>query len=146
MCKQCMDSGARYGHRKRTKELVAWAKKKKKHIRRDELLAFLMDKPYQQQQQLIPPTSLGNQTSNDDVTEASPTSYQKLLPTPPGFIQGHQSPISSPRRRSLADSDLYTFSGKDGTGTGRKRTANSGSGTSFFDFNIIGPDSKRIRL
>ena len=136
-----MDSGARYGHRKRTKELVSWAKKKRKHIRRDELLAFLMDKPYHQHQQQAPP--LNSITANDDLAETSPITHQKSHPPPPGFMQV-QSPISSPRRRSLADSDLYGIGGKEGSG--RKRTATSAGGTSIFDFNMHAPDSKRMRL
>lgn len=46
VCRQCMECGVKYGQRKRTRELVAWTKKKRKHIRRDELLAFLLDKPH----------------------------------------------------------------------------------------------------
>ena len=141
-----MDSGARYGHKKRTKEVVAWVKKKKKHIHRDELLAFLLDKPYQhQQQQFVPPIPPHNQsiTTSEDTDASSATVHQKLHSAPPGFMQG-PSPISSPRRRNLADSDLYTLSGKEGSG--RKRTATSSGGTNIFDFNMLGPDCKRIRL
>lgn len=153
VCKQCMDSGARYGQRKRTKELVAWAKKKRKLIRRDELLAFLMDKPYQQQQS----SGLNPTTTNDDSAELSPVSNQKPPPPPPGFMQGHCpasfGPISSPRRRALLkdeppsrsnDGEIYGIGGKEGSG--RKRTASSTSGTSIFDFNMLGPDCKRMRL
>jgi len=146
VCRQCMDSGARYGHKKRTREVVAWARKKKKHISRDELLAFLLDKPYQhQQQQFIPPAPPHHPsiTTSEDTGDASANVHQKLHSAPPGFMQS-PSPISSPRRRNLADNDLYTISGKEGSG--RKRTAAGSGGTSIFDFNHLGPDCKRIRL
>ena len=45
MCRQCVDSGVRYGQRKKNRDLIAWAKKKRRHIKREELLAYLMDKP-----------------------------------------------------------------------------------------------------
>lgn len=45
MCRQCVESGVRYGQRKKNRELIAWAKKKRRHIKREELLAYLMDKP-----------------------------------------------------------------------------------------------------
>ena len=150
-----MDSGTKYGQKRRTKELIAWAKKKRKIIRRDELLAFLMDKPYQQQQSSM----LNSTTTNDDLAELSPFTFQKPLPPAQGFLQGpcpanFNSPILSPRRRALlkdelpstwsSDGDVYGISGKEGSG--RKRTASSTSGSSIFDFNMLGPDCKRMRL
>lgn len=118
-----MDSGAKFGQRKRTKDVIAWAKKKRKHIRRDELLAFLLDKPYQQQ-----PAPILNPTTTNEA-ELSSLSHQKPLPPSQGFVQG---PC------------IYGIGGKEGSG--RKRTTSSTSGSTIFDFNMLGPDSKRMRL
>ena len=124
VCRHSFESGSKYGHRKRNKEIIAWAKKKRKHIRREELLAFLLDKPYPDSSSL----SSANTATN--------------------------SPISSPRRRALLRDDppswnhmegeMYTLGNGRESG-GRKRTA-SGSGTNIFDFNTHGPDSKRMRF
>lgn len=122
MCRQSMDSGTKYGQRKKTKEIIAWAKKKRKHIRREELLAFLLDKPY---------------TDSSLLTSAN-------VPA--------NSPISSPRRRALlrdepppwnADGDIYGINNRDSSS--RKRTASS-SGGNIFDFNMLGSDCKRMRF
>lgn len=48
VCRQCMECGIRHGQHKRTREIITWLKKKKRVIRREELLAFLLDKPYPQ--------------------------------------------------------------------------------------------------
>ena len=156
VCRQCMDSGAKFGQRKKTKEIIAWAKKKRKHIRREELLAFLLDKPY--------PDSTSSTTTGsdrlDDFIEVTPHSHQKQHPPPPSYIQGpcsvgFSSPISSPRRRALlrdepptwsGDGDVYTVSSNNSReSTGRKRTAST-SGNNIFDFNLLGPDCKRMRF
>lgn len=126
MCRQCMDSGTKYGQRKRTKEIVAWAKKKRKHIRREELLAFLLDKPC--------------------------TDSSSLTSTLTSATTAVSSPISSPRRRALLrdepppwnnDSEVYSISSREGSV--RKRTASS-SGGNIFDFNMLGSDCKRMRF
>ena len=149
-----MDSGTKYGQRKRTKEIVAWAKKKRKHIRREELLAFLLDKPYPDSTS----HTSGNTTTTadrlDDLVEVTLSHpHQKSLPPPPGYLQGpcpvgFNSPISSPRRRALFKDDPMTWN-NDAIGSrensGRKRTASTG-GSNIFDFSMLGPDCKRIRL
>ena len=117
-----MDSGTKYGQRKRTKEIIAWAKKKRKHIRREELLAFLLDKPC---------TDSSSLTSANAVTN---------------------SPIASPRRRALlrdepppwnSDGDVYSINSRESSG--RKRAASS-SGGNIFDFNMLGSECKRMRF
>ena len=161
MCKQCTECGARYGHRKRTKEIVTWAKKKQRYIRREELIAFLLDKPY-----------LENSSSDklEDHHCELPIMGQRQLTAPssaivpPGLNFQSQcggfmtSPIPSPspnRRRALfnkeeanvLESEHFPF-----CVNGRKRQASgstcSSSGLSF-DFTSIGseaPLAKRMRL
>ena len=37
--------GGHVGHHRRTRDVLAWAKKRRRHIRRDELVAFLCGRP-----------------------------------------------------------------------------------------------------
>ena len=46
VCRQCVECGAKHGQCKRNRDIVTWLKKKRRLIRREELLAFLLDKPY----------------------------------------------------------------------------------------------------
>ena len=39
--RRALELGVQLGHRKRTKELVAWAKRRRRNVKRDELLAVL---------------------------------------------------------------------------------------------------------
>ena len=163
VCKQCTECGATYGHRKRTKEIVTWAKKKQRYIRREELIAFLLDKPY-----------LENSSSDklDDFHCELPIVGQKQLTTPTSAIVppglGFQSqcgsfmttsplPSPSPNRRrallnkeeaSVLESEHFTFGV-----SGRKRQASgsmcSSSGLSFDFSSTIGSEAplpKRMRL
>ena len=118
VCRQSIESGSKYGQRKRNKEIIAWAKKKRKHIRREELLAFLLDKPY-------PDSSLSSANATANSPISSPRRRALLRDEPP--LWNH------------SEGDLY---GREAGG--RKRTA-SGNG-SVFDFSTHGPDSKRMRF
>ena len=162
MCKQCTECGARYGHRKRTKEIVTWAKKKQRYIRREELIAFLLDKPY-----------MDNSSSDklDDhhgdlpmlgqrpITAASSAMVPTGLNFPSQCGNFMASPLPSPssRRRTLHNKDDAAVLENEhfpfGV-NGRKRQA-SGSTMSCssaglaFDFSSIGADAplaKRMRL
>ena len=42
--KRNFDAGYQVGHKKRNREVIAWAKKKKRSIKRDELLSYLSGK------------------------------------------------------------------------------------------------------
>lgn len=159
VCKQCTECGARYGHRKRTKEIVTWAKKKQRYIRREELIAFLLDKPY-----------MDNSSSDklDDLHSDLPTLGQRPITTassamvPNGLSFPSQcgnfmaSPVPSPSRRrtlhnkedaTVLESEHFPFGVN-----GRKRQASGSTCSSTglaFDFSSIGADAplaKRIRL
>ncbi|KAK6171191.1 HUWE1-associated protein modifying stress responses [Patella vulgata] len=41
MFTKCVDMGVQCGHQHRTRDIIAWARKKRRHIRREELLAYL---------------------------------------------------------------------------------------------------------
>ena len=43
--RKALELGIQLGHRKRNKELVAWAKRRRRHVKRDELLAVLDGRP-----------------------------------------------------------------------------------------------------
>lgn len=42
--KRSLDLGMQCGHQRRTKDILAWVKKKRRHIRREELVAYLCGK------------------------------------------------------------------------------------------------------
>ena len=42
--RQSTDLGVQSGYQRRTRDIVAWAKKRRRHIRREDLLAFLCGK------------------------------------------------------------------------------------------------------
>ena len=139
-----MECGVKYGQRKKTRELVAWAKKKRRHIKREELMAFLLDKPYPD------PSSADKQV--EDFAELTVSHQRSLPPTSISglnCIQGpcYASPLPSPRRRALfrddscilSDSELFAV--RD---SGRKRPSSS---TSIpFEFGSDTPTAKRMRL
>jgi hypothetical protein len=83
VCRQCVECGVKHGQRKRTRDIVTWLKKKRKVIRREELLAFLLDKPY-------PPDSFihyGSEQS-EGVTEPYhyPHTHHPSHPTRPALL------------------------------------------------------------
>ena len=151
VCRQCMECGVRYGQRKKTKDIVAWAKKKRRLIKREELLAFLLDKPY--------PPDPSSTERMDDVSDLSMV-HQRPLQSTCGTVAGHNclqtpcctSPLPSPRRgRALfredqGDNDMVYSSVRDTTsgsnsGGVRKRQTNLSS-----DFTSESPLPKRFRL
>ena len=42
--KRGMELGKQIGHQRRTKDILSWLKKKRRHIRREELIAYLCGK------------------------------------------------------------------------------------------------------
>lgn len=42
--KRSIELGTQCGYQRRTKELISWAKKRRRHIRREDLIAYLADK------------------------------------------------------------------------------------------------------
>lgn len=163
MCRQCSDCGIKYGQRKRTREIVAWAKKKRKHINREELLAFLLDKPYTES--TTPIHKHESLAFNDMPTGHQfgdlPMSHQHMSqsgmnhfqsPTCPlgGYSSPHSlssTPVPSPRRRTLCREDPMCNDGETFlSSNGRKRPANNSSCSSF-DFDADnGPFAKRMRF
>lgn len=84
VCRQCIDCGVRYGYKKRTKDIVTWAKKRKRFIKREELIAFLLNKPEESPSEL---------SRMEDISDA---------PNCCGF----SGSVPSPRRRLICREDL----------------------------------------
>ncbi len=42
--RRSIDIGAQYGHHKHTREVLSWARKRHRNIRREDLIAYLLDK------------------------------------------------------------------------------------------------------
>ncbi len=146
VCRECIDSGITYGHRKRNKDILAWAKKKRRFIKREELIAFLSDIPEPSVHQPNHPDLSSSRMEDDHVT------------TPVGGCCYPTNSLGSPRRRFLcreelqpSDGDLFTQRemgrkrqnsfGCDMTGVNTSVGANVGSNSSEF-----GPMLKRIKL
>ncbi len=141
MCEQCIDSGIRYGSRRRTNDVLAWAKKKKRFIKREDLIAFLSDKP----EPTLP------QPNPADISSARMEDEHFMsVPSPVGSCCFSNS-VGSPRRRLMCREDVPPegdiFSQRDSS---RKRQnnfnfemggINSTSSTSEF-----GPLMKRIKF
>ena len=141
VCRQCMECGVKYGQRKKTRDLIAWAKKKRRHIKREELLAFLLDKPY-------PDPSSTDRV--EDFADLSVSHQRSLAPTSVSGLNCLQGPcyssnsLPSPRRRALFRDDSCVLSDSELFGVGRKRPSSS---TSIpFEFGSDTPMVKRMRL
>ena len=157
VCRQCMECGVKYGQRKRTRELVAWTKKKRKHIRRDELLAFLLDKPHPDPTAVAdlaeelgdlpaPPPHQHLQHQRQLHAGGSAMSGLSCLHAPSPCYNG--SPLPSPRRRALCREDS---SGLLNEGSGRDRDRESSrkrpnTNALSFEFGQDTPLAKRMRL
>ena len=153
VCRQCTDCGVRYGQRKRTRDIVAWAKKKRRHIRREELLAFLLDKP--------DPAAADPTSERMEGVVTAPSPYPRSAPLVPGLNfapmpANHysSSPLTSPRRRAvfredasgallgMAEGDVFNV-----RESGRKRSSNCGNaGGGMFEFGSEVPFAKRMRF
>lgn len=167
VCRQCSDFGIKYGQRKRTKEIIAWVRKKRKHIDREELLAFLLDKPYTESS-----TTPTNKHEGSDVNELSAghhpftdlsmnhqhvtSSGLNHLQSTPCSLGSYSSPhflsstsVSSPRRRTVCRDDSSCTDGETFLiPNGRKRSANTSSCSSL-EFGLDsdnGPFAKRMRF
>ncbi len=139
VCRQCCESGIKYGQRKRTNEILSWVKRKRKHIKREELLAFLLDKPSSESSKHDDfERSVGPQLSGLSLGHICPSHYQSS-----SFPSPSMSP-RSPKRRLLCKEDTICNDGDNVVNSsGRKRSANS----SNLDMDCgFSPIAKRIRL
>ena len=158
VCRAGMEAGIQQGQKKRNREIMAWAKKKRKVIKREELLAFLSNKPYRETSPLYSNNSLPETSahlfSNNDPLHTSNNNSSTFgrtqgpgLPTTCNFGSTnctspyHGSAMLSPRRsRSLLRDDPMSLS-EDIRDNGRKRQINL-----TFDYAMEQPFPKRGRL
>jgi hypothetical protein len=128
VCRQCIDCGARYGYRRRTKDVLSWAEKKKRFIKREELIAFLLDKPEQT-------SDLSSRMEDEIVSNPCCLSVQ----------------APSPRRRMICRED---FSMTDQSSEqpvlfkdcSRKRQNSVDLGSNITSYSEFGPITKRIKF
>ena len=135
VCLQCIDCGVHYGQRRKTRDIISWVKKKKRLIKREELLAFLLDKPE--------PVTAG---SVPDVPCPRVDELNELT-GPLSACCFNSSTSPSPRRRMVfredrAECDVVPTSGRE---IGRKRSMNFGF-ESASGVNEFSPLTKRIRF
>ena len=88
VCRQCVECGVKHGQRKRTRDIVTWLKKKRRVIRRDELLAFLLDKPYTPDSTHSQHLYFGSEQSSDGPP------HHHFSPPPPSPFPSHSSSSS----------------------------------------------------
>ena len=139
---------------------MAWAKKKRKVIKREELMAFLSNRPYRETSPLYNTNSLPDAsshlfTSTDPLYTSSNNSSNTFgrtqgpgLPTSCNFVSTnctspfHGSAMLSPRRnRSFLRDDPMVLSEDIRDSSGRKRQINLA-----FDYAVEQPLPKRGRL
>ena len=147
VCRQCIDSGVRYGHRKRNKDILAWAKKKKRFIKREDLIAFLSDKP----EPTIP------HPGHSDLSSPRMEDEYVLPVSSPVSSCCFSGSMGSPRRRLMCREDIPPSEG-DVLPQCRKRQSNfsfdmTGINASLGSATVgcgnsseFGPLIKRIRL
>lgn len=87
--KRSIELGTQHGYQRRTKDLLSWAKKHRRHIRREDLIAYLADK--------TPPPR----------TRGSPRQRLTLDRGSPRFGLSSQEPITSHTHNPEAD--MQTF-------------------------------------
>ena len=161
VCRAGMEAGIQQGQKKRNREIMAWAKKKRKVIKREELLAFLSNRPYRETSPLYNSNNLPENTSphlfsNTDSLHTSSNNSSSTfgrtqgagLPTTCSFVSTnctspyHGSALLSPRRsRSFLRDDPMSLSEDIRDSTGRKRQINLA-----FDYTMEQPLPKRGRL
>ena len=98
VCRQCVECGVRHGQRKRTREIVTWLKKKRRVIQREELLAFLLDKPYTPDSAHQHNLYFGSEQS-DDLSDDPPRHF----PPPPPPLPPHSTASHLPRPLSCIE-------------------------------------------
>lgn len=159
VCRAGMEAGIQQGQKKRNREIMAWAKKKRKVIKREELLAFLSNRPYRETSPLynnsgVPDTS-SHLFSNTDPLHNSSNNTNTFgrtqgpgLPTNCNFVSPncnssyHSSAVLSPRRsRNFLRDDPVSLSEDIRDNAGRKRQINL-----TFDYAMEQPLPKRGRL
>lgn len=90
---RCVELGQQTGRNNRTKDLMAWARKKRRHIRREDLLAYLSGRP-------LPPRNRYNSQSG----RRHSLSLERGLPRHSHNLAHHSLPSSDP-----LDADLDRF-------------------------------------
>lgn len=128
--------GCQTGYQKRNKEILAWAKKKRRHIKRDELLSYLSGRsPPRRTSDVYSTATVGSngmslQPLTADSVDAGVQCYGPLdsfqvrqdLVTAPFFAAaGLGTVFHSNRRRSFNESSLNDSEGREG----RKRSSSS---------------------
>lgn len=135
--KRSLDIGFQSGIQKRNKDIVSWAKKKRKLIRRDDLLSYLAGRSPPRRSPEVKSTSTSTLGSNGlvfqagmdfDAVDAGLQCYRPPvdnfdvrpgLDTAPFFAAAGVAPFHNSRRRSYTETNLVDSDIREG----RKRSA-----------------------
>ena len=91
VCRRNLDLGIQYGNVRRTKEILNWARKRRRNIRREDLIAFLCGRPPPVRHR---PASVSRSTSRVVMERSSPRLH---------------APSSSQSRAERDEPDLQPF-------------------------------------
>ena len=145
MCSRSIDLGIDYGSQKRTREFLNWLKKKKKYVKRDELISFLSGEPYHSNEggnpQPSPPVS-GQMEESMPFSMARYTSCSHL--DPDYNTQSHLPFSVSQRLMSPPQPDSPSPSMHATPSPRRKTTLKLGDPHQFFREICIDQTRKRI--
>ena len=147
--KRSLEIGFQSGIQKRNKDIVSWAKKKRKTIRRDDLLSYLSGRSPARRSPEVKSTSTSTHGSNGLVLQGGMEfdvdagfrpqvdgfDVRAGMDTTPFFTAAGLSPVLNSRRRNYADTNLAEPELREG----RKRS------TCPADIVMESPSHKRTR-
>ncbi|MCL4140841.1 UNVERIFIED_CONTAM: hypothetical protein GTU68_051797 [Idotea baltica] len=147
--RRCTELGSQSGYQKRTRELAVWARRRR-HIRRDELLAFLSGKsppPKTHHFRGSPRTRLSLDRMNPRLPSShqphNPHGHEENLNTFREALGIHPTPPLPSRRRSSAHSpELQSFIVDEFARNKRPAPSSSPS----HDVTMDSPQHKRFKL
>ena len=102
-CKKNQDLGTQGGHNRRTKDLLAWAKKRRRHIRREDLIAYLCSRS-------PPPRHKGTPPISRTVSRVNPERSATLLSSPRETMAPREEPDLQPFKDALALHGMFVSS------------------------------------
>ena len=97
--KKNFDSGCQYGQARRTKDIISWAKKRRRNIRKEDLIAFLCGKnpPLRHKSGAV----LTKSTSRNSIEKSSPRLHMPAA-SPSCQLERRDEPDLQPFRDALA--------------------------------------------
>lgn len=146
-CKVHMDLGIHLGQQRKLKDIINWIKKKKKRsIRKDELISFLIGKQYPSQNQMF---NLFNQNNSTNPFNSNPGNLNTMsahintpMPPFPASNNRHRQQVG---RNIARNNSVGTNANSNPTGVNLGQ-ATTISGTTNNNMSIINPSINQLNL